>query len=79
MQMNDKPFDHVSRFGTKFVAPKADFSEGVIIHREARFSEAQLISDVAEMIGYHAVNIHPELNGFQGYDCVNFKIMVDRT
>ena len=28
---------------------------------------------VAEMIGYHAVNILPELNGFSGYDCLNFE------
>lgn len=29
--------------------------------------------DAAEMAGYHAVNIRPELNGFQGYDCLEFK------
>jgi hypothetical protein len=79
MQMNDKPFDHVSHFGTKFVAPKADFRDGVIIHRSVHLDDVHFLSDLAEMIGYHAVNIHPELNGFQGYDCINFKIMLDRT
>lgn len=29
-------------------------------------------SDVAEMIGYHAINIHPDLNGFSGYDCIHW-------
>jgi hypothetical protein len=77
--LNAKSFDHVSHFGTKFVAPKADFSEGVIIYRTKHLGDVQFISDVAEMIGFHATNIHPELNGFQGYDCINFKIMLDKT
>lgn len=29
--------------------------------------------DVAQMIAYHAMNIWPELNGFQGYDCIKFE------
>lgn len=77
--MNDKPFEHLSHYGTKFVAPKADFREGVIIFRSPGLTQLQLLADLSEMIGYHAVNIHPELNGFSGYDCINFKIMTDKT
>jgi len=33
-----------------------------------------LVSDVTEMIGFHAVNIYPELSGFAGYDCIDLDI-----
>lgn len=28
-------------------------------------------------IGYHATNIRPELNGFNGYDCIDLEIIND--
>ncbi len=69
--MNEKSFEYTSHYGTVFKSDRCDFKGGVwVTHQPAEkfFSW----SDVTEMIGYHATNIHPQLNGFQGYDCVQW-------
>ena len=68
--MNNKPFCHVCRHGTVFSATRCDFNDGVIVSHVPK--KELLAMDMAEMIGYHACVIHPELNGFQGYDCISF-------
>ena len=70
--MNKKPFSYLSRYGTYFSSNTCDFSYGVNVSDKPH--EELFISDVAEMIGFHAVNIRPELNGFSGYDCIKFRI-----
>lgn len=67
--MNEKPFEYTSHFGTKFNATRCDFFNGVTVS-DKNPNNDKYTSDVAEMIGYHATNIHPQLNGFQGYDCI---------
>jgi len=69
---NDKPFIHKSRYGTSFRAGRCDFQDGVVVTCRAK-DPVQLASDVAEMIGFHATLIHPDLNGFSGYDCIDFQ------
>jgi hypothetical protein len=73
--MNDKPFTHDSRHGTRFKATRCDFRDGVELIDLGDATTKELISDVAEMIGYHATNIHPNLNGFAGYDCIQWTII----
>jgi hypothetical protein len=69
--MNDKPFQHICQNGTEFRCTRCDFKTPIqIIGRPS--SDTKFASDVAEMIGFHAVTIRPELNGFQGYDCLQF-------
>jgi hypothetical protein len=71
--LNHQPFVHICRFGTVFVAKRCDFQGGVkVTTPDANPSLAAYSSDLAEMIGYHATNVHPRLNGFQGYDCIDF-------
>ena len=73
--MNEKPFEHHTLHGTRFVAARCDFVGGVVAHLMRHdLSEKDLLSDVAEMIGFHSVNIISDLNGFAGYDCIDFTI-----
>jgi hypothetical protein len=73
-KLNDVSFEHSGPNGTKFTATRCDFREGVKIVSEEPLTPAQFAQDVAAVIGYHATNILPQLNGFSGYDA--FKIMV---
>ncbi len=72
--MNEKPFDHQGRY-LSFTASRCDFAEGVEVEVTGAPSRVDIINDVAAMIGFHATNIHPHLNGFQGYDCCGFKFV----
>lgn len=73
--MNNKSFQYLSHCGTVFECAKCDFSAPIYVEVGGGAYDFVdiLIKDVAEMIGYHAVNIRPELNGFAGYDCLTFK------
>jgi hypothetical protein len=75
---NEKPFKYISRNGTSFSARRCDFVGGVSVTAKQFsgdvFPEKRMVQDVAEMIGYHAANIRPELNGFAGYDCIDFTL-----
>jgi len=73
--MNNKPFQYLAHCGTEFRCAKCDFSAPIYYHQYASSPCAVefLMNDIAEMIGYHAVNIRPELNGFAGYDCLKFE------
>lgn len=76
--LNDKPFSYVSSFGSEFSCPRCDFSEPISVTETPVSLSGEafkriLAKEVAEMIGYHATNILPELNGFQGYDCLKFE------
>ena len=77
--LNTKTFSHASKNGTRFSALRCDFQGGVKVLVPADTSFTQLVSDIAEMIGYHAVAIHPDLHeGFTGYDCITFDVFVSR-
>ncbi len=76
--MNNKPFTHICRLGTVFHCEKCDLSRKIYYSGAPDGCHSKLKmeafgKDVAEMIGYHAVNIRPELNGFAGYDCLVFE------
>lgn len=68
--MNDKPFSFISRNGSHFTCKRCDFKGDIKVKTSVKKEFFAL--DVAEMIGYHATNIWPELNGFSGYDTIRF-------
>lgn len=78
--MNNKPFKYFAHCGTFFECEKRDLSAPIYYEQYSSSPDAIsfLMRDAAEMSGYHAVNIRPELNGFQGYDCLEFKQYVDK-
>ncbi len=67
--LNEKPFRYEGDYGTVFEASHSDFRKGVIVTNMPD-EPSHIASEVAAMIGYHARNVHPKLNGFQGYDCI---------
>lgn len=83
--MNKNKFEYHSSKGTIFVCDTCDFSTPITVYAHydsfvkegVRFLTVSklVLPDIAEMIGYHAVNIRPELNGFQGYDCLRFDVV----
>jgi hypothetical protein len=64
--VNDKPFSFRSSNGTTFTFERSDFMGGCIVS-DANPDMGRYSQDLAEMICYHVMNIHPNLNGFQGY------------
>ena len=54
-----------------FRCSRCDFKE-IIEVTEAPEILPMMMGDVAEMIGFHATNILPQLNGFSGYDTLSF-------
>ena len=72
--LNDRPFDYRGRF-LNFTATRCDFAEGVEVEIVGKPTQINIMNDVAAMVGFHKSNIHPYLNGFQGYDCCGFKVV----
>lgn len=77
---NDKSISYRSSNGTLFECVRADLKEPVVVkdfnplHETDLNSINDFVKDVAEFIGYHAINIYPELTGgFSGYDTLTFK------
>jgi hypothetical protein len=73
--VNNKKFEHTCHYGTRFTSETCDFRNGVIVERSTYLDEVGFVTDIAEMVGFHATNILPELNGFQGYDAIRYTVV----
>lgn len=78
--MNDRPFRHLSN-GFEFFSARCDFKGTVYVVKPdfGSVSDHDLMKATASMVGYHACNIHKELNGFSGYDCITFEFVDEAT
>ncbi len=75
--VNDRPIEHQTRKLT-FTCARADLRAPIKVHGylTLRFPLIQnLASEVAQFAAWHALNIFPELNGFQGYDTLTFEMV----
>ena len=72
--LNEEPWEHRCKNGTVFRSSRCDFREGVVVTTRISTTEKQLLQDVGEMVAYHAMTIHSQLNGFQGYDCITYTL-----
>lgn len=72
--MNEKPFTHTSKNGTVFKAARCDLRGGVKVYAPAHLDHEDMMADAAQVAAFHAVNIHPHLNGFAGYDCIEWRL-----
>ena len=72
--LNEKPFSHSCRHGTAFESERCDFKTGVKVVKPENITEVNLGADFAEFGSFHAMHILERLNGFQGYDCIEFAI-----
>lgn len=69
-----KKFKYTSRDGTKFRC-ESEALTGHIEVGNASYNPERFAAAVAEMIAIHAMEIHPRLNGFAGYDTLTFKMV----
>jgi hypothetical protein len=76
--MNDSPFEHTGHYGTKLTADRCDFSSGVVVDKPLDITTAHLIQDMMEIAAWHAMHIHPHLNGFQGYDAFHITLIAHK-
>lgn len=73
--MNDKPYSHNGRHGTEFKSDRCDLASGVEVTKPEGITDAQFAADLAEFGAFHALNIREDLNGFSGYDCVDYTVI----
>lgn len=76
--MNERAFEHTGRYGTKLTADRCDFSTGVEVDKPLNITMQHLIQDMMEIAAWHAMHVHPHLNGFQGYDAFEITLVAHR-
>ena len=69
---NETPISHFCYHGTTFSADRADLRNGVEYAAPRYVSPEEIMQDFFSFGAWHAFTIHPELNGFQGYDSIKF-------
>lgn len=74
MPMCDSEFAYVARNGSVITSTRCDFRDPVYVTCDYRTPWEAIMVDIAEMSGYHATVILPELPSFQGYDTLKFII-----
>ncbi len=71
---DERRIEHICRHGTRFRA-RANLKSGVEINGSEHLNRDQLAADAAQFAAWHAIVIYPTLNGFAGYDTVQFHEM----
>lgn len=61
----------------KFSCNRSDLRETVNVSVACYLHESHLRKYFLEFGAWHAMEVHPKLNGFPGYDCVNFKVIAE--
>ncbi len=70
--MNEKEISHTSSNGTTFKSDRGDLRSGVKATYLWEIDDMKKLADFAEFGAWHAFWIHPNLNGFPGYDTINY-------
>jgi hypothetical protein len=73
--MNEKPFEHRGSHGTILTADRCDFRGDVIVDKPKDITYKHFAQDMMEIAAWHAIHIHPKLNGFQGYDAFEITLV----
>jgi len=71
--MNAKSIEHMSRNGTVFKSERGDLRSGVMVVSSWDVGMGEMCADFAEFAAWHALHIHPNLNGFGGYDAISYE------
>jgi hypothetical protein len=59
--------------GSTFTCKTRDLSTHVFVSDVSRqMSPQTFAAEVAEFVGWHAIQVYPTLNGFNGYDTLRF-------
>lgn len=70
-----KPIERTTSRGTVFKAARADLACVVEVTPSQKMDTATWLAECTEFAAWHAHFIHPTLNGFAGYDTVEYKIL----
>ena len=80
--LNEKKFEHSGAGGIVLTCSRCDLRDVIQIRglseHPSKMRDQWLAMSVATVIGFHAVNIRPELDpqqGFAGYDSLRFEIV----
>ena len=73
--LKGKPWNFKSEHGTIFSAQRSDLEGGVDVLVPSGLSRECYTADVAEAMMHHRTMIHPHLNGFRGYDTVEYRVV----
>lgn len=74
--LNEEPLEHRGPNGTVFKAERCDLRTGVKVISKRKLQPHLFAQDLISFGAYHAHHIHPQLNGFSGYDAVNYDMAV---
>ena len=70
---NTTPIEHTCSNGTTFSCSCGDLSDVVHVWHMWHITDEQRCADFMEFGAWHALWIHPHLNGFSGYDAVVYR------
>ena len=68
--LNAEPFSYMGPHCTWFRGTRCDLSDGVVVDKPLDQIHHE---DFVCFGAWHAIQIHCDLNGFSGYDCVKFR------
>lgn len=77
--LNDRPFSHRHEQIDIF-CERCDFKTPVyvVVPDGPALNPVTLMAATGCVMGYHAVNIRPELNGFAGYDAIRYELITEQ-
>ena len=73
--INNQSIQHRSNNGTVFNCSRADLRAPIEYYFQWSISVSQQMQDVAEFAAWHRGCIWDQLNGFQGYDTLDFVLV----
>lgn len=78
LSMNHLPFEHRSNLGTVFTCARCDFGAPILVEIDRSVYEhpQRLASEVGEFIAWHRTCIWYNLNGFSGYQGLNYQFTI---
>lgn len=76
--MNKRPFQHYAD-GFEFFTERCDIRGAMYVVKPdfRELTEQDFMKATAQVMGYHACNIHKELNGFSGYGNITFEFVTE--
>lgn len=72
--INDENLTFTASRGSKFMCSRSDLRYTISVIRPQGMSDNRFATEVSEFIWFHTHEIRPHLNGFSGYDTLDYDI-----
>lgn len=69
-----QPYRHISHYSIDLYCPHIDLSKPIEITKHPDCTDAELAEVVTMFISKWMINVYPRLNGFRGFDTVEYII-----